>query len=1138
MKNKWIKGLYILISVILILALLPTTALADDAGDFTVMGGTLGTTYTYLPNTLTFLEPGDYIVEMRSDVMHTVTDKVMVNASGSSADNPVHITLSGVDIRLSSGCAFEIASGSYARLTLSGDDNRLTSGPNCAGLHVVTGANLTIDAIIPSDDYSGYLLAEGGNHGAGIGGSNGEDGGNVTIASGCVTARNYDSAAGIGGGYGGNGGTVVISGGDVTASSANSGAGIGGGGGYGGNGGDGGSVTISGGSVSANGATDGAGIGGGLNGDGGSITISGGRVLASANYNGAGIGGGLDGGGGTIDISGGVIDAQGGEGGAGVGGGNGGDGGSITISGGKLIAVSRGYGAGIGGGQFGGGGTIDISGTADIVARGDNYGSGIGQGAGIGGGMNGGGGTINISGEAVVKATGGSYAAGIGGGSEGDGHGGTISIFGTANVYARGGGNAAGIGGGKEGNGGTISISGTTTIDTAGGDYGAGIGGGYAGDGGTVTLSGGVIFADGKNGGKDIGAGYTGSGGTLNLSGTAALFLRNDSCVTPTTTTHTHADVTDPANDMYGIPNTAGWAGGFGAYLNLCSVTYVTNGGSGAPGTLMQLFGTKLTKPADPSRANHTFLGWYADAALTDEWNFDMDTVTPDLHLYAKWHVNTFNISAVTNNAAYGSVSGGGTYNNGASVTLTATPKAGCQFVRWTENGAQVSTSTSYTFTATKNKSLTAEFAINAYAISVSANNAAYGSVSGDGTFNHGTSVTLIASPNAGYHFVRWTEGGSEVSASTEYSFAASADRALVAVFEKDADSRPVQPAVIPVGVSCTKTDVTQYGGSNGSVTVSASGGNSGLYEYSINGGVSWQGSGSFGGLAAGTYTAAVRDAGNTSNTATCSVTVGQPSHFGTVPANKVSSKANAGTAVTVVAPAAPKGYTVVSTTYTSTNPSVVAVDINGNVTFLSGGKATIITKVISQMTDSKGRVKTKTTTVKKSITVKQPIASISLNLKDTTIARTQKVKLAPVFAPATASDKKVKWTSSNPKVAAVSSSGVVTGKAGGTAIITCTAKDGSGVSAGCTVTVTPIYPSGLKLSRSVLTLRTGKTSSLRTTVTPRNTDFKTVTWVSSNSAVATVDAKGKVKAIATGTATITVTTSHGLSASCTVTVQ
>lgn len=421
------------------------------------------------------------------------------------------------------------------------------------------------------------------------------------------------------------------------------------------------------------------------------------------------------------------------------------------------------------------------------------------------------------------------------------------------------------------------------------------------------------------------------------------------------------------------------------------------------------------------------------------------------------------------------------------------------------------------------------------YSISAAPNNSAYGTVAGGGNYIDGAPARVIAFPNAGCHFVRWTINDVEVSASEDYSFPVKGDWTLIAVFEQDAPSAPQPPAVIPVGITCSVTDAALYG-AKGTVTVSASGGNSGTYQYSLDNGATWQDSKSFS-VGAGTYTASVRDAHNTGNIATCRVAVGQPAHVGNIAAKNVSVKANAGTAITIVPPAAPKGYSIMYVSCSSSNPSVATVDANGNVTFLSGGKVTIITNVVSQMTDSKGRIKTKTTTIKKTVTVNQPIASISLNLTDTTIARKAKVKLIASFDPATATNKKLTWKSSNPKVASVSSSGVVVGKSGGTAVITCTAKDGSNASASCSITVTPIYPTGVRMSKAALTVKAGKTATLKATVLPSSTDFKTVTWVSSNPAVVTVDAKGKVRAVSPGTAVVTATTDNGLAASCTVTV-
>ena len=184
----------------------------------------------------------------------------------------------------------------------------------------------------------------------------------------------YDSNAAIGGSDGQDGGTITINGGTVNATSYTRGAGIGGG-----NGGDGGMVTINGGTVTAIGSADitfpsgnyGAGIGGGQSGAGGDITIHGGTITATTST-GVGIGGA----GGDITITGGTVTATG-VGGAGIGG-SGGSGGTIIINGGTVNATGN-FGAGIGDGESGTGSTITITG-GTVTAKsseGDSIGKGF-----------------------------------------------------------------------------------------------------------------------------------------------------------------------------------------------------------------------------------------------------------------------------------------------------------------------------------------------------------------------------------------------------------------------------------------------------------------------------------------------------------------------------------------------------------------------------------------------------------------------------------------------------------------------------------------------------------------------------------------------------------------------------------------
>ena len=75
------------------------------------------------------------------------------------------------------------------------------------------------------------------------------------------------------------------------------------------------------------------------------------------------------------------------------------------------------------------------------------------------------------------------------------------------------------------------------------------------------------------------------------------------------------------------------------------------------------------------------------------------------------------------------------------------------------------------------------------YTVALSANPTEGGSVIGAGTYDEGSSVTVIATANAGYRFVNWTEDGVEVGTSTSYQFTIEGDRTLVANFEMTMDT-------------------------------------------------------------------------------------------------------------------------------------------------------------------------------------------------------------------------------------------------------------------------------------------------------------------------------------------------------------
>ena len=366
-------------------------------------------TYNIGDGSITIEANGDGTAKVtQNETVNEKDDDVIVKGSGETTSNVIEvinnteddlkITLSDVDIADTKGKAPLSVSGTGDTTIELDGNNSLTGSGWSAGLerneekdaagNVVSG-KLTIQ----DENKNGSLEATGNYGGAGIGGGNLKNSGEIEITGGTITATGALDGAGIGGGGSGGDGTVTISGGNITArggSSDNSnaicGAGIGGGGGFGNA-----TVTITGDAVieEATGGGGCAGIGSGYYNSKTDITISGNAVVKNAQggAQGAGIGGGgggLSTGGsiGTVTITDNakVDNATGGEGAAGIGSGVLGDV-TVNISGNATVNAEGGAnGAGIGGG-YASAGDVTIEGGTTVKAEG-----GVGGGAGIGGG--------------------------------------------------------------------------------------------------------------------------------------------------------------------------------------------------------------------------------------------------------------------------------------------------------------------------------------------------------------------------------------------------------------------------------------------------------------------------------------------------------------------------------------------------------------------------------------------------------------------------------------------------------------------------------------------------------------------------------------------------------------------------------
>lgn len=207
--------------------------------------------------------------------------------------------------------------------------------------------------------------------------------------------------------------------------------------------------------------------------------------------------------------------------------------------------------------------------------------------------------------------------------------------------------------------------------------------------------------------------------------------------------------------------------------------------------------------------------------------------------------------------------------------------------------------------------------------------------------------------------------------------------------------------------------------------------------------------------------------------------------------------------------------------TWSSSDSSVVTVDANGKITGKKEGTAKITVKAgactdVCEVEVTRSEVKLEAIAVKPT--------SVTLN----------KGKTIPLGVTITPSDAAVtlQWSSSNPAVAAVSQSGIVSAKGVGSAVITVSA---GGVSSSCKVTVKSPAIS-VSIADSQKTIYVGSTTALTATVLPADTTDALI-WKSSDSSIAAVDSNGNVTGRKEGTVTITAS-AGSYSDTCTVTVK
>lgn len=373
--------------------------------------------------------------------------------------------------------------------------------------------------------------------------------------------------------------------------------------------------------------------------------------------------------------------------------------------------------------------------------------------AAIGGNSDEPGGILTING-GTIDANGGVNAAGIGGGFGGKGTAGNITIN-SGNVYAKGGIQAAGIGGGiyasGVGDGEKIVINGGE-VEAIGGSNAAGIGGGMSGVGGDIEINGGSITAKGINGGAGIGSGFGSKGDENRIYIIGGKVYAIGSSL-----------------DGTGSAGIGGGHLGAGGSITISGAEVHATGGEGSPA-------------GDGIGNGGGYKGADADVVITDETGCPL--------IYANSLMgNTGNWCGIVFLGTNGKVYGGSvslqtdlTIDKGQTLEIPAgTTLVVPDDVTLTNYGKINGEGT--LFGDVRGNPVSDSIDDGKFLVTLQAEPEDGGAVAGGGKYLPGENVKLTAKPKDGFHFVAWMNGETPISDEETYSFTASEDLTLTAVF-------------------------------------------------------------------------------------------------------------------------------------------------------------------------------------------------------------------------------------------------------------------------------------------------------------------------------------------------------------------
>jgi len=263
-------------------------------------------------------------------------------------------------------------------------------------------------------------------------------------------------------------------------------------------------------------------------------------------------------------------------------------------------------------------------------------------------------------------------------------------------------------------------------------------------------------------------------------------------------------------------------------------------------------------------------------------------------------------------------------------------------------------------------------------------------------------------------------------------------------------------------------------------------------------------------GLGTATITCSAKDASTKSASCLVTVTNVQPTSVLT----SVGSLAlNIGETLTISASVVPSNAPQ-GIVWSISNNTIATINSNGTIVALKAGTTTIKATSEGLPTIYKNIILKVSTVPVTSILLDQ--TALTLNLLSTS------TKIAATVNPLNATDISVTWSVTPAGIVSVTG-GVISVQTLGSATLTCSANDGSGVKATCIVNVTNVDPVSISVDSTSVAMKIGTTCTLHSTILPSLAP-QSVTWSILDNTIATLDANGKIVALKAGSTTITAT--------------